>query len=236
MKNNYNYASYTQLKRAYFAFTLSIMFILFGPLLFSISAFASNALIVGNASTTLNDSNTIATSVVSVNMINAAEPTASRTIHTIELSDETTIDSFERATYEVAETAVSIATEETIEVVQISEPVITYFNSTVAYEITDEERELLARLVELEAGNQTLEERAKVIQVVFNRVEDGRFGDGIEGVIFEPNQFEPAPNIPYTTPSELSYQAVDAVVSGELDLSNFDCLYFWGDGQLNHFY
>ena len=51
------------------------------------------------------------------------------------------------------------------------------------------EMELLAQLIEAEAGNQSLEGKRLVADVVLNRVDDGRFGDGIEGVIFADGQF-----------------------------------------------
>lgn len=51
------------------------------------------------------------------------------------------------------------------------------------------EMELIAQLVEAEAGNQDLTGKRMVVDVILNRLDDGRFGDSIEDIIFAPGQF-----------------------------------------------
>jgi len=211
-----NKLSYIQLKRLCLAWFLSGVLFLNGSMFYS-PVHASN-LSTLSTQTCLDKTNTLNTASLNtyeaksstIQMEYVAEASRTMTVKTLSYVDN---NNDIISTYED-------------EVVEIN----------LVYNITEEERELLARLVELEAGNQTIEERAKVVQVVFNRVEDGRFGDGIEGVIFEDGQFEPAPKIPNTTPSESSYLAVDSILNGDIDLSDFNFLYFYGDGQLNHFY
>lgn len=56
-------------------------------------------------------------------------------------------------------------------------------------EIYDGEREELAQLVEAEAGNQSLEGKQLVADVVLNRVADPDFPNTIHDVIFQKGQF-----------------------------------------------
>lgn len=56
-------------------------------------------------------------------------------------------------------------------------------------EIIEGEKELLAQLVEAEAGNQDLEGKRRVVDVVLNRVDDPRFPNTVEEVIFQKGQF-----------------------------------------------
>lgn len=61
----------------------------------------------------------------------------------------------------------------------------------LAEEVYYDDLELLALCVEAEAGNQGLEGKRLVVDVVLNRVDDatGRWGDTIREVITEPGQF-----------------------------------------------
>ena len=56
-------------------------------------------------------------------------------------------------------------------------------------EIREGEMELISQLVEAEAGNQSLEGKIKVAAVVLNRVDDPRFPNTVEEVIFQDGQF-----------------------------------------------
>lgn len=55
--------------------------------------------------------------------------------------------------------------------------------------ITPEEKELLIRTVEAEAGNQNLTGRRLVASVVLNRVESPEFPDTVKGVLSQDGQF-----------------------------------------------
>jgi len=57
--------------------------------------------------------------------------------------------------------------------------------------ITEDEIDMIERLVAGEAGNQTEEGRNAVRGVIFNRLASDRFPDTVEEVINEPGQFEP---------------------------------------------
>lgn len=89
------------------------------------------------------------------------------------------------------------------------------------------ERDLLARLVQCEAGGEIFDGKVAVAQVVLNRVASGSFPNTIEEVIYQSNQFQPVSSgiIDTTVPSEESYRAVDQALSGANVVG--DCLFFW---------
>ena len=94
------------------------------------------------------------------------------------------------------------------------------------YNITDEELDLLYRLVEAESGTEPYNGRVAVAQVVLNRVNDKRFPDTITGVIYQPYQFQVVRkgrlNI---TPKESTKKAVQDALTGKNVVGN--CIGFW---------
>lgn len=90
------------------------------------------------------------------------------------------------------------------------------------YEITEEERHLLAKLAHSEASICSEECQRDVISVVFNRLESGRWRKDMNGddkitvydIVYYPNAFTPATNgvIDRYEPTEKDYRAVDYVV------------------------
>ena len=99
---------------------------------------------------------------------------------------------------------------------------------TYAYNITSVEREMLARLVYLEANTESLECQMAVASVVINRWQSGKWGDTLRSVIYYPYQFTPAGLIPKSTPTELNYTAVDLVIQNGCTLSPY-VMYFRAD-------
>ena len=90
------------------------------------------------------------------------------------------------------------------------------------YEITEEERYLLAKLAHSEASICSEECQRDVISVVFNRLESGKWRKDMNGdnkitvydIIYYPNAFTPATNgaIDNYEPTAKDYRAVDYVV------------------------
>lgn len=66
--------------------------------------------------------------------------------------------------------------------------------SSSVIKLTLEELDLFFRLVEAEAGNESMEGKIAVANVVINRVKDSRFPNTLKGVIYQPYQFEPVIN------------------------------------------
>lgn len=86
-----------------------------------------------------------------------------------------------------------------------------------AMEYTDEEFDLLARIIYCEAGGEEMEGMIAVGSVVLNRVKSSAFPDNIHDVIFQKGQFSPAGSgkIYRITPSKESREAARRVLEGE---------------------
>ena len=94
--------------------------------------------------------------------------------------------------------------------------------------ITDGERDLLARLIYLEAGGASMDCQRACAEVVLNRVASEDFPDTVAEVIYDTTggvQFSPAGRIADTTATAAQYEAVDAALYGEY-LLDTDVVYF----------
>lgn len=89
------------------------------------------------------------------------------------------------------------------------------------------EMELLAQLVEAEAGNQPFEGKCLVVDVILNRVESPDFPNSIEEVIFQDGQFSVVTNGAYDNAGWNMQESDYAAVQCEMELHrNKDVLYF----------
>lgn len=108
--------------------------------------------------------------------------------------------------------------------------------------ITDEEYILLCNAVAHEAGSYWIstEEKAKVVEVIMNRVSSTSFPNTIYGVITQPYQFSGAWSYANlgTYSNGVTQSVKDAVTLYFTDNGSFTQGYigFWGDGYSNHFY
>ena len=96
---------------------------------------------------------------------------------------------------------------------------------TYKYNVSSVEREMLARLVYLEANTENLECQQAVASVVINRWQNGKWGNTIASVIYARYQFSPSGLIYKTTPTETNYVAVDHVLKNGSILPKY-CMYF----------
>lgn len=62
-------------------------------------------------------------------------------------------------------------------------------NNKPEFELTQEEMELIARMVRAEAGNQDQVGKRLVVDVILNRVCDDKFSDTVGGVVYQAGQF-----------------------------------------------
>lgn len=88
---------------------------------------------------------------------------------------------------------------------------------TETYPYTEEEMELLAKIVMVEAGYEPYDGQLAVANVVLNRVNHQNFPDSIRDVIYAPGQFPPAHNgkLDRAEPNDSVWKAVRAAASGE---------------------
>src|ERR1035437_663647 len=77
--------------------------------------------------------------------------------------------------------------------------------------ITEQEKKILAQLVNLEAGNCSLKGKMAVIEVIKNRLKDGRLGNSIYNIIHRPNQFSVLGFLHKAKPVKSDYEAIDKV-------------------------
>lgn len=89
-----------------------------------------------------------------------------------------------------------------------------------------QEKELLERLVEAEAGGEPFEGKLAVVTVVINRINSSSFPNTLYDVVFQKNQFTPAANGGLNKiPSEETKKAVEKVINGYRSF-NSDVVFF----------
>ncbi|MCT4661094.1 MAG: stalk domain-containing protein [Tissierellales bacterium] len=94
---------------------------------------------------------------------------------------------------------------------------------------TDEELQLLSRIVDVESGDRTIELRLAVANVVLNRVKSSRFPNSVKDVVYQVDvhkQFPPAHKSNFLTRAvdDLSIEAARRALEGENNIEN--CLFF----------
>ena len=107
--------------------------------------------------------------------------------------------------------------------------------------VSDADYILLCNCVAHEAGSTSIpaSEKAKVVEVIMNRVNSGSFPDSIYGVITQRGQFAGASG--YANLGDYSYKVNDSVKEGVDEyFANHESyqhgyLYFHGDGRQNYF-
>ena len=94
--------------------------------------------------------------------------------------------------------------------------------------MTDDEYELMAEILALEAQGEPFEGQVAVVEVIMNRVLSDSYPDTIYDVLSQKGEFSSWKYLenPYNTPVETQYQAIDYVIeNGPTQLST-DYLYF----------
>lgn len=102
-------------------------------------------------------------------------------------------------------------------------------------EMTEEERDELAAIVYLEAGNQSAEGQQAVVEVVFNRVLHSAFPDTVHDVLHQGEnssvpQFSTIYMIDRATPTQAQYDAIDGALYGDTIL-DADVVFFSRGGE-----
>ena len=93
------------------------------------------------------------------------------------------------------------------------------------FELTDEEKTLLAKVVWVEARGESMKGQQAVAEVILNRLASGRFADTIRGIIFSENQFKSAKFLDKAQPYQMQYEAVESAFYGPYILPD-DVFYF----------
>lgn len=114
------------------------------------------------------------------------------------------------------------------------------------------DRELLARLLEAEAGSEGATGKLAVGAVIKNRLSSGKYGDTLRDVVMAPGQFSPLNSVTgyaggeqgvdfsRITPSSTTYDIADAILSGQYEDPTGGATHFynpeisqpsWGGGE-----
>ena len=85
------------------------------------------------------------------------------------------------------------------------------------FAITEDDYQVLLKIVHAEAGGEDIKGRMLVANVILNRLEVGFGGDTVTEVVFAKGQFSPVSNgrIFKVTPDEVTKEAVERVLNGE---------------------
>ena len=100
---------------------------------------------------------------------------------------------------------------------------------TPYYDISEEDYEILYRIVEAEATGGTFEQKANVASCIFARIESDEWPDTVEGVVFQSGQFSPLTDGRYysVTVTDETIEAVDYIV---MNGKEHDYIYFCSYG------
>lgn len=81
-------------------------------------------------------------------------------------------------------------------------------------QLTEEEEELLAKLIWVEARGESQKGQQAVAEVVLNRLQSSQFSDNLYDVIHGQGQFRSVPYLEDATPWAAQYQAIDRAIHG----------------------
>lgn len=81
-------------------------------------------------------------------------------------------------------------------------------------QLTEEEIDLLARLVWVEARGESTEGQQAVAEVVLNRLASGKFMNSLRGIILDEEQFVPRQYLIDAEPIQAQYEAIDRALYG----------------------
>lgn len=91
---------------------------------------------------------------------------------------------------------------------------------------TDDDLDLLAKIVYLEAGSVSIRCQQACAEVVLNRVVSDGFPSSIPDVIFEDGQFSTVPLLDQADPNSQQYEAIENALYGDDLITDPDVVYF----------
>ena len=92
--------------------------------------------------------------------------------------------------------------------------------------LTDSDLDLLAKVLFLEAGNQSATGQRAVVEVIFNRMLDSRFPDTLSGVIYAKNQFSVVGRLKTAKPTQAQYDVIATVLEENVPVLPENVVYF----------
>lgn len=92
--------------------------------------------------------------------------------------------------------------------------------------LTDSDKHLLACILQLEAGNQSITGQRAVVEVIFNRMLDDRFPDTLTDVIYAKNQFSTVKALHKAAPTDTQYAVIEMVLQESVPVLPENIVYF----------
>lgn len=189
-----------------------------------------------------NYSNPIMTTEVST----SCETSTTMTTTTI-LTTSSTTTSTEMTTTMAETTLTTQPMTESLTTVAVTEPIYIEPETTTEWveseatkselPISEYDRILLCNVVASEYGSDwvSVYDKACIVATVMNRVNSPQFPNTIESVLTQPSQFSGyyACNYEWDNVTDSVRESVDYYFSHQDEFGNY--LYFWGDGNVNHF-
>lgn len=99
-------------------------------------------------------------------------------------------------------------------------------NRYAGVSVSSSDRDLIAKILYLEANNQSTEGQQAVVEVILNRVVNSRFPNSVQEVIYQRGQFTSVNSLGRAKPSAHTYEIVDQVLAGETNVLPTDVVYF----------
>lgn len=102
--------------------------------------------------------------------------------------------------------------------------------------LTQDEIDLLARIVWLESSGEPIEGQEAVVEVIFNRIASDKYPDTLYDVLSQgnPTQFCSWKNRENAKPTEKEYQSIANVLNGNTNILRNDTLYFSTEPLTSH--
>lgn len=101
-------------------------------------------------------------------------------------------------------------------------------------ELTQEEKDLLAKLICREAASEPFEGQQAVAEVVLNRLASGRFQSTVYNIVHAPGQFPSVPYLYKAKPDYTQYKAIEQALNGPYVLP--EDVYFYATFRVNDNY
>ncbi len=154
-------------------------------------------------------------------------PVKAKTTDPIKISKGTKYDTFKEVSlrYGLSKSELKGSNE-------IIKELVTEKKVIIQVQLSEKEKDLLARLVTAEAKGEPYKGKVAVAAVVLNRVDSEQFPDSIQQVIYQEKQFQPVDNGMINKPAGIeARKAVNEAIANDGQIT--DALYFFNPDQTN---
>ena len=140
----------------------------------------------------------------------------------------TAAENYTQQMYFIGEKRGKIESGETFDMYEAQVPTKVSLPNRWNIVLTDEEIDLLARILWLEARGESVEGQEAVVEVIFNRMASERFPDSLYEVLSQKNpvQFCTWKNRESARPTDKEFQSIAYVLDGDTNILRNDTIFF----------